>query len=183
VDKHVPQQLLALPLGPPRTAATIGLLLLTVLLASCAFTLRGNVALAPGIEPLYIEKVGGQLGVELRTLLTSSGVKLSPDLEQAKTQLVIRRQKSNRRSTALGEGARVIEYQLTESVTFALRDKSSRNIFSSGKLTERKIMENNPNKMASSNAEEKILRREMLQNLAATIVRQLATIQLPATID
>jgi LPS-assembly lipoprotein len=161
--------------------ATLTLLLLAVLLTGCGFQLRGNVALAPGIEPLHIERVGGQLEIELRTLLTSSGVQLSTDLQRANTQLTIRRQKSDRQSTALGEGARVIEYQLRESVSFALRYNSGDTIFSSGKLTERKIMENDPNKMASSNAEEDILRREMVQNLAATIVRQLATIQLPAT--
>jgi len=183
VNKLATQPLLPKLLCRPRAVAAIGLLLLTVLLASCGFALRGNVALAPGIEPLYIEKVGGQLGIELRTLLTSSGVELSPDLHSANTQLIIRRQNSDRHSTALGEGARVIEYQLTESVRFSVRDKFANTLFRSEKLIERKIMENDANKMASSNAEEEILRREMLQNLAATIVRQLATIQLPVTID
>ena len=165
-----------------KTVAVLGLLLLTTALASCGFALRGNVALAPGIEPLHIDHIGGQLEIELRTLLTSSGVQLSQDLQQASTQLVIRKQKSGRQSTALGEGARVIEYQLTESVSFALRYNSGENIFSSGKLMERKIMENDANKIASSNAEEEILRREMVQNLAATIVRQLATIELATAV-
>ena len=37
-------------------------------------------------------------------------------------------------------------------------------------------MPNDPNKIVSANEEEKILRREMLQNLAAKIARQLQSI-------
>ncbi|MEH6558967.1 MAG: LPS assembly lipoprotein LptE [Oceanicoccus sp.] len=146
-----------------------------VLLSGCGFQLRGNVDLPEGVEPIYIGGIDrhSQLALELQNLLTSSGIQLTNQVSDANYQLKILNSTSNKRSTALGEGALIVEYQLIETVNFELLSKNGQRVLGPHKITERRIMPNDPNKVVSSNEEEKILRREMLQNLAAKVVRQL----------
>lgn len=160
------------------------MILAMCIITGCGFQLRGSatkVTLADGIEPLSIDKINGPLKFEIQELLASSGTLLSSDINEAKSQLIIMERKSDRRNAALGEGARVIEYQLIESLSFELRGIDGKVLFSSPKFSERKIMENDPNRVSSSAAEERLLRSEMLRRLAASIVRQLGSIRL--TID
>lgn len=149
------------------------LLSVMAMVSACGFQLRGTASLPDGTEPVYLDGASGQLGVELRNLLNASGVKLSDNLKNANSQLLIKKRKSEKRAAALGEGARVIEYQLIESLSFELRSTNGDVLFNPSRLVERKIINNDPNKVASSSAEELLLRREMLQNLAAKITRQL----------
>ncbi len=146
-----------------------------VLLTACGFQLRGNVDLPQGVEPIYIGGINkhSQLSVELRNLLTSSGIQLSDQAGDANYQLNILDSLSHKRSTALGDRALIVEYQLIETVNFELLSKDGQRVLGPNKITARKIMPNDPNKVVSANEEEKILRREMLKNLAAKIVRQL----------
>jgi LPS-assembly lipoprotein len=148
---------------------------LIILLSGCGFQLRGSVELPEGVEPIYIGGLNnsGQLSIELRNLLKAHGVELSSDAAAANYQLIILEQQSDRRTASLGAGARVAEFQLIESVDFELRNKEGRSVLGPVNITERKIMPNDPNKVVSSSEEEKILRRDMLQQLAAKIARQL----------
>ncbi|MFT5691824.1 MAG: LPS-assembly lipoprotein [Oceanicoccus sp.] len=152
---------------------TLLLLSAMAMVSACGFQLRGTASLPEGTEPVYLDGASGQLGIELRNLLNASGVKLSDSIKDANSQLLIKKRRSNKRAAALGEGARVIEYQLIESLSFELRSTNGEIIFNPSRLIERKIINNDPNKVASSSAEELLLRREMLQNLAAKITRQL----------
>ena len=158
-------------------------LVCTALISACGFQLRGKVTLPAGVEPLYIAGIdsGEQLAVELRTLLSAQGVKLSSNAKDANYQLVILQQRKDRRSAALADGARVAEYQLTEIVDFELLDTKGRRVFGPSSITERKIMPNDPNKVVSTSEEEQLLRREMLQNMAAKIARQLQSVDYSTT--
>ncbi len=158
-------------------------LIVTSTLGACGFQLRGTTALPEGTEPVYLDGATGQLGVELRNLLNASGVQLSENFGDANSHLLIKKRKSDKRAAALGEGARVIEYQLIESLSFELRDIEGVILFNPSRLTERKIMNNDPNKVASTSAEEALLRREMLQNLAAKITRQLRAFKTTTALD
>ena len=109
----------------------------------------------------------------MRNLLSASGIALATTPNTAQYTLNILKHQSDKRSTALGERARVIEYQLIETVHYEMLDKQALQVFRPNGITERKIMPNDPNKVASTNEEEKILRREMLQNIASKITRQL----------
>lgn len=145
-------------------------------ISACGFQLRGKVALPAGVEPIYIAglNANSQLAIELRNLFSASGIKLSTDTVDANYTLNILSNKAEKRSTALGERARVIEYQLIEIVQYEMLNHQKEKVFGPNTITERKIMPNDPNKVASSNEEEKILRREMWQNLAAKIARQIS---------
>ncbi len=159
-------------------------LCLILLLSACGFQLRGTVELPEGVEPIYIGGLSssGQLSIELRNLLSAYGVELNRDAAQANYQLIILEQTTDKRTASLGAGARVAEYQLIESVSFELRNSQGSTVLGPHELTQRKIMPNDPNKVVSTAEEEKILRREMLQQLAAKIARQLRAFDYQASL-
>ena len=161
-----------------RTGNSMGLalvLLAALLTSACGFKLRGTVDLPAGVEPIYIGGLtpGSQLAIEMRNLLSAYGVTLTTDAAEANYQLIILEQNTDRRAATLGEGARVAEYQLIENVSFELRNEKGATVLGPNRMAERKIMPNDPNKVASTAEEEKLLRREMLQRLAAKIARQI----------
>lgn len=151
-------------------------LLLTLTVGACGFQLRDNVSLPDGIEPIYLAgDKQDQLFIELSNLLTASGVQLTEEAHQANHQLLILKSEKDKRTASLGSGARVAEYLLIETVSFEMLDKKGQAVFGPVTLSERKIMQNDPNKVVSSQQEETLLRKEMLQNLAAKIARQVGS--------
>lgn len=151
------------------------LLIITMINAGCGFQLRGKVALPEGIEPLFIGGIApsSQLAIELRNLLSAYGVELTETATDAKFKINILEQRKDKRSATLGQKAKVAEYQLTEELSFELRNAKGERVLGPKKITERKIITNEPNKVVSTKDEEDLLRREMLQNLAAKMARQL----------
>lgn len=151
------------------------LLFILIGLAGCGFQLRGQVDLPAGVEPIYI---GGNsssiLSIEIRNLLSAAGIALSEDPVSANHQLIILEQDQDRRTASLDEQARAAEYQLIETIKFELRDQQGKTVLGPSKITERRIMPNDPNQVVSTGEEEQLLRREMAQNLAAKIARQLS---------
>ena len=149
--------------------------LLLTLLTSCGFQLRGSVELPAGVEPIFIggNAANTTLGNSLKNQLRISGVELSEQVSQANYQLVLLEQKTDRRTTALGENATALEYQLIESLRFQLENKAGEIVLGPNRIVERRTMPNDANRVVSSTEEEKILRREMRNNLAAKVVRQL----------
>ncbi|ARN74694.1 LPS assembly lipoprotein LptE [Oceanicoccus sagamiensis] len=159
----------------PTKKAFLPLLLIIMLSSGCGFQLRGKVELPEGVEPLFIGglKSSDQLAIELRNLLTAYGVALTEDGKEANYRLNILEQKDQRRNATLGQKAKVAEYLLIEQVSFELLNNKGKRVLGPNRLIERKIMPNDPNKVVSTKDEEDLLRREMLQNLAGKIARQL----------
>jgi LPS-assembly lipoprotein len=153
---------------------------MTLLTSACGFHLRNNISLPASVEPIYIKGANNDFYVSLRNALNASGIALSENPENANHVLAITKQLEDKRSSALGEGARVIEYLLVETITFELQEKNGKVVFGPETISERNAMENDSNKVVSSQQEEQILRKEMQKNLANKLLRQLQTYQ-PAT--
>ena len=151
------------------------LLIITIMTAGCGFQLRGKVNLPEGVEPLFIGGIAAssQLAIELRNSLGTYGVALTETADDAQYKLNILKQKKDKRSASLGQNAKVVEYQLIDELSFELRNTKGERVLGPKTITERKILPNDRNKVVSSKNEEDLLRREMLQNLAAKIARQL----------
>ena len=149
-----------------------------LLLSSCGFQLRGTVSLPPGAEPLYVEGAtkGDPLAVALYNQLQISGVQLADEAEQAKHTLVLSDQRSDKRSTALGDGARTIEYLLLESASIQVFNAQGQAISAANHVTERRVITNDPNQIISADEEEKTLRKEMRLSLAQKIARLIQAI-------
>jgi LPS-assembly lipoprotein len=150
--------------------------LLVSLISGCGFHLRGKVDLPAGIEPFYIgaRNTNDVIYIELNNIFNANGVTLTEDPTAANYQLVITKQKPDRRSTAVGIDGRTAEYQLLETATYELKDKKGRIASGPIEITERRILQNNPNQVISTESEEKLLRTEMKRNLARKMARQVS---------
>jgi LPS-assembly lipoprotein len=150
--------------------------LLISLISACGFQLRGTIDLPAGIEPFYIGSVNTNdvLYIELNNIFNANGLSLTEDPGEANYQLVITKQKLDRRSTAVGIDGRTAEYQLLETATYVLKDKKGRVASGPIDITERRTLQNNPNRVISTESEEKLLRTEMKRNLARKIARQVS---------
>ena len=159
------------------------LVIVTAITTGCGFQLRGAVDLPAGVEPIYIGGVDSsdQISIELRNLLSAYGVELTTDPVLANYQLIILEQTSDRRSATLGEGAKVAEFQLIETVSFELQNAKGETVLGPRAVTDRKIIPNDPNRVVSTIEESKLIKREMLQSLAGKIARQLRAFDFSAT--
>ena len=140
-------------------ATVFKLLTLSLCLAisACGFQLRGSIDLPDGVEPIFIGGTApaGQLGIELRNLMGAFGIKLTDNAEDANYRLMIVDTRQDRRTATLGEGARVAEYQLIESITYELFNANNQSVLGPNRVTSRKILQNDPDKIASTGEEEK----------------------------
>lgn len=154
-------------------------LILSLTLSDCGFHLRGSLdfQLPEGVEPIFIgsSNANNQLHNELQKLLKAYQVRLTENITEANHQLTILEQKTDRRTASIGRGARAAEIQVTNIVSFQLVDKQGNMILGPITLTERRILQNNPNNVASTRSEEALLQREMLTNLASKIARQVSS--------
>jgi LPS-assembly lipoprotein len=150
--------------------------LLVSLISGCGFHLRGKVDLPLGIEPFYIssKNTNDVIYIELNNIFNANGLTLTEDPTAANYQLVITKQKPDRRSTAVGIDGRTAEYQLLETATYVLKDKKGRVASGPIEITERRTLQNNPNRVISTESEEKLLRTEMKRNLARKLARQIS---------
>lgn len=150
--------------------------LLISLISGCGFHLRGTVNLPKGIEPFYIiaNQPNDVIYVELNNIFNANGLTLTEDPGAANYQLVITNQKRDRRTTAVGIDGRAAEYQLLETVTYNLKDNRGRIASGPSEITERRTLRNSPNRVISTESEEKLLRTEMKRNLARKIARQIS---------
>lgn len=159
---------------PYRTLVLIALL--THLLSACGFQLRGAIDLPEGIEPFYLYSADENdlLFIELKNIFKADNLVLTDNPADANYQLLITRQKSDRRSTSIGNDGRIAEYQLIERVTFVIKDKNAAIASGPNEITDRQILENNPNRVISTESEEQLLRNEMKKNLARKVARQVS---------
>lgn len=150
--------------------------LLISLLTGCGFQLRGTIDLPTGIEPFYISSsnVSDPLYLELLNIFNANELRLSTTPAEANYRLVIGKQKSDRRSTSVGNDGRIAEYQLIESVSFLIKDKQGATASGPTELTERRILQNDPNRVISTESEERLIRTEMKKSLARKLTRQLS---------
>lgn len=149
--------------------------LLCLLASACGFQLRGHITLPAGVEPIYIDNrdVNADIYIELRNLLRESGIALTSAATDAGVVLTLDDYDTDRRTIAVGTGARVAEYQLFEEVVYSLRNRRGEILIPPSKLIEQAILANNPNAVVSTGSEEGVLRGDMRRRLAEKIAGQL----------
>ena len=150
--------------------------LLISLITACGFHLRGSFNLPKGIEPFYIssKKPDDVMYIELNNIFNANGITLTEDPAAANYQLVIQEQKKDRRTTATGIDGRAAEYQLLEIVIYLLKDRNGGIASGPIEITERRTLQNNPNRVISTESEQKIISTEMKRRLARKIARQVS---------
>jgi LPS-assembly lipoprotein len=158
---------------------TLPLLLLMLILAGCGYQLRGaggSMAM-PQISPLYISGLAfaDPFSQTLRNNLAGAEVVLVDSAVGAKETLYIFNHVRDKRVHSVGSRGKVLEYELTESLSFSLGRMPDR--FAREKaevLSVRRIYTNPETETLGRQYEEAELRKDMYQQLASRLMRQMA---------
>ena len=156
-------------------------LTLAVMLCSCGFHLRGQFATPSHLQPLYVDGAAGSVLVAtLEQQLRTTDLQLVDNRSEARYILRLSDENQQRRTMSVGNGNRAAEYQLIESVIFEVLTAGGEPLNEAVTISERRVLSYNADNELSSRSEEQLIRREMKQNLASKILRQLSAIK-PAT--
>ncbi|MBF0256139.1 MAG: hypothetical protein HQL47_06710 [Gammaproteobacteria bacterium] len=153
--------------------------LLMLLLSGCGYQLRGaggSMAM-PQISPLYINglALADPFTQVLRNNLRGAEVEVTDNPAAAKQTLYVFNHLRDKRVHSVGSRGKVLEYELIESLSFRLGSPPDR--FDQTKaevLSVRRIYTNPETETLGRQYEEAELRRDMYQQLASRLMRQMA---------
>lgn len=162
-------------------ARQVGLLisfsLLCIMLNGCGFKLRGNYLLAPELQTLEFSSVDkfGELTRIVKRNLTINDVKIIEHSDQAIPQMRMLKDNLNRRTLSVFSNGQVAEYELIYTVNYQ--------ILIPGKDIENFTFELNrdyqddPDIALAKSRELSLILREMREEAATKILRDMASIQ------
>lgn len=153
-------------------------LLCTVLMlvSACGFHLRGAAAMPTHLQPIYIggNAAFGPLGQRLRIRLLNDSIAVTRNPSEAAYQLIVLDQYAQQRTASLDQRGRVAESALFSGATFELRDSAGRVVWGPIQVEERRTIINNPDNISSTTEEARLTRDEMIDTVAARILRRAA---------
>lgn len=157
------------------------LLVLSVLLGSCGFALRGAAELPPALQTLQLETATGnsELVREVRRALLNSRAEIVEDATAANGlyTLGIGAEETYERAVSVNANARAGEYQLTMVMPFQLR-RGADTVLGPETLTVARIYLADPENAVAKNEEAVLIRTELRRELALQLLRRLQLLQL-----
>lgn len=152
------------------------LLVLSSLVGSCGFQLRGDVQLAPGLSPLHIADSGSPaLRSEIRAMLRSSGVALARQPESAAAVLEIERASQSRRVLSVDAQGRAREYEVLYSVRYRVRRNDKPQLARTVRLSREILFD--ADSVLALDYETRSLYRDMQRDAARLILQQLQALE------
>jgi LPS-assembly lipoprotein len=157
--------------------------LLCLLIIGCGWQLRGTTMIPEGLESLHIAAPDNnpELARQLRQALKSAGITVPESADEAQYSLVILSAKPSRRTATVNPNARVSELELTEEVTFMIRDHAGQIAIPSSTVIAERVFEYDENNVVATQDEERLIRGEMRRDLVGQILNRLR--QLRDTVD
>ncbi len=148
-------------------------LLLT--LTACGFQLRGQVELPAGINPLFVQGLGEYDPIyrELKAQLGFSGIRIAETRTQAGAVLVISGRQSEKRVLSVDSHGKVAEYELHESLKFALRSAKGEQLLAAQRVSLNRDYVYAGEQALGKQEEEQMLREDMHKDLASEILRRM----------
>ncbi|MBR9813110.1 hypothetical protein GYB61_04550 [bacterium] len=161
-----------------RVSLPVVALFVAALASACGFQLRGRQALPPALSQVFIQ-VQSEYGVleppivaALRRSLRARGATVVRKAWQADSALVIEQLENTRRILSVGSDGKAIEYELTTTVRYALRDDKDNRIPPQQLSLTRDYLFNSEAVLATE-AEERKLRDVMQAELAELMLLRL----------
>ncbi|MDP2144907.1 MAG: LPS assembly lipoprotein LptE [Gallionella sp.] len=149
-------------------------LLMSLLLASCGFHLRGQTGMP--FATLYIDAAAPNtsLVAELRRSLELNNVKLVHTAEQADLVLNIVSEIPERQILSLAGSGRVNEYQLRYRVSLRAYDKQRQDWIPAEEMVQRRDYAYSDTAILAKEAEETLLYKSMRDDMVQQILRRLS---------
>lgn len=162
------------------TVSRIILLLgLALALTGCGFHLRGtNAAVAKlpsSISPIYIKglQLGHYLRTELENRFISSGTAVTEEPLEAAATLRISSLNSDRKVLAVDSSGKIVEYLLTERLTFDLVDRTGAELLQAQPVNMAQSYINPEEQVLGALQEEQTLREDMWRRMVDQIIRRM----------
>ena len=161
------------------TQRTIPTLVLVALLGGCGFQLRGyyDAADLTALGPVQITGLAAYdpMYRTLSQVLGDSGVEIS-DAAATPAKLRVSEYRKDRRVYAVDSRNKVIEYELQETLVFALRSATGANDIPAQRLQAVRLVRNPEDEVLGRGREEELLRNDMRAQLARHVVDRIAAV-------
>ena len=161
---------------PVNYRVCLQLLLLVSVLSGCGFQPRGSLELSDDISPLYLKSnTSFELARELKLRLATNNVTETDKPAKANYQLILVREKKNRRVLTVDGDGRAKEYLLTYVIDYSInvKDAVPQNVIESISL-KRSLLFDTEAVLAVTN-ESEILYKNMQRDAARLILLKIQT--------
>jgi LPS-assembly lipoprotein len=151
---------------------------LLLLLSGCGFQMRGKADLPPGLDKMTITGLDSydQLVIVLSRYLRANGVEVINRDDAEAAELRLSGFKQDKEILVVGTDGRVREYRLFTLVTLSLQDKDKGLDLPAEQMSVRRDLLWNPDDVLGKTEEERVLREEMVRDLAQKIVERLGSL-------
>ncbi|TDR16874.1 LPS assembly lipoprotein LptE [Marinicella litoralis] len=149
-------------------------LLLLLILSSCGYQLKSKVNLDAEFDRTFLQHaISAPLYRPLAVALSNQGVKLVDDAAEASAKIVIIKDNLSKQIQSIGTNNRVQEYRLDYELSFAVEFLDQIKI-AERSLTLSRDYSFDIGQISGTQAEEKVLREQMYQDMAQMIIRAIA---------
>lgn len=142
------------------------------LLIGCGFQLKGSISLPEGVEPFYIAGPS-TITPDLNNYFSVYSIQTTTDKNQSNHTFEILNYNNQRKEASLGDNNKVLEYLLIQTVVFQVKNSRGQVILGPKKISEQRILKNDPSAVGSTNQESRLLIKEMKQSIISRATTQL----------
>lgn len=171
-----------LPKYSLRFSLAVLMLLLMLLMSSCGFKLRGQVASLP-FKSMYITAPDGHtIGMDLERMIgTSSTTKIVSTPTEAEATLEIISAVNERAILSLSGGGRVRDFNLIYRVAYRVTDQQGIEVVPKTELAITRVLPFLDAQILAKEAEEKLLQKDMQSDIVQQIIWRLSAVKSPAS--
>jgi len=159
--------------------------LITLLLVSCGFHLRGEATLAPPLHRLYLQSADpySYLTRNLQQYLKMSHVQLVPSPQQASTILVLSKEHTSETLLSVSGTNQTRQYRLRMTITFEITAANGRILIEPQTLAEERILTVQQSQILGSSNEANLFYQQMRLALVNAIMNRLASNEITQRIE
>ena len=160
---------------PRHFSKTIVVLILSLVVSSCGFHLRGQLPLPEAVNVIYIDADRSDFTRELEASFRAAGATLVDSPTQAKAILQIADEYAEREVLTLNTDGRATAYKLFYTVDYLLANEKQE-LLKEGRLVEQRQYSFDSGEAVRQESEENELLEEMYKELALKVVRQIGSL-------
>lgn len=156
-------------------AATLMVLLLSLLLGGCGFHLRGQTAFVLPFQTLYVKSPNNYASFinDLKRAIEVNGVEITDAPEQAQLTLDIVSEATDKQILSLSGSGRVLEYRLQYRISLRAYDLQQRDWLAAEEITLRRDFSYDDTQILAKEQEEALLYQNMRSDAVQQVLRRL----------
>ncbi len=147
-----------------------------ILISGCGFHLRGKIPLSESLSLVAVESSDNSLRQEMIEALEGAGASVVEDAAAARAVLKLHDIKYERNVRTLDTRGKVNGYRLIYSVRYTVTGQDGAELRKSTPLRLERDFNFDSNQLLQTENEERVLREDMIRDMAQRIIRQLSTI-------